>query len=101
MSVTAQADSSTAPRVDISFMQAAIKFYLDAAAYRRERKLYTESQLREMMPATLDIDDNASGECCTPFGYTFPPYVVIEYGQSMNEWAQRNENKDFITIFQV
>ena len=82
-------------------MQAAIKFYLDRTGFERERELYTESQLKEMMPATLAVEDNASGNCQTPYGYTFPPFVIIERGQSLDEWARDNANKDFITIFQV
>ena len=81
-------------------LQAAIKFYLDLSAFQRERELYTQPALREMMPATLAIDDNASGECATPYGYVFPPFVIIECGQSLDEWARRNQ-ADFVTIFQV
>lgn len=81
-------------------VQVAIKFYMDLGAFRRERELYMESQLKAMMPATLAIEDNAGGACCTPYGYAFPPFVIIECGQSLDEWARRNE-ADFITIFQV
>eukprot|EP00892_Ulva_mutabilis_P005991 jgi/Ulvmu1/3764/UM175_0012.1 len=81
--------------------QAAIKFYLDKKAFERERELYTESQLKAMMPATLAVEDNACGNCKAPYGYTFPPFVIIERGQSLDEWAQDNANKDFITIFQA
>ena len=82
-------------------MQAAIKFYLDRKAFQRERQLYMESQLKAMMPATLAIEDNADGQCSTPYGYVFPPFVIIECGQSLDEWARQQQNKDFITIFQV
>ena len=82
-------------------MQAAIKFYLDRSAFGRERELYAESALKSMMPATLAIEDNASGSISTPYGFTFPPFVIIECGQSLDEWARHNANKDFITIFQV
>eukprot|EP00892_Ulva_mutabilis_P005656 jgi/Ulvmu1/3462/UM016_0082.1 len=82
-----------------SQQRAAIKFYLDRAAFERERELYTQSALRAMMPATLAIDDNATGDAATPYGYKFPPFVIIECGQSLDEWARRNR-ADFITIFQ-
>ena len=82
-------------------MQAAIKFYMDKAAFQRERDLYEESALKSMMPATLAIADNANGAIKTPYDYTFPPFVIIECGQSLDEWARDNANKDFITIFQV
>ena len=82
-------------------IQAAIKFYLHRDAFRRERELYTESQLKEMMPATLAIEENAAGDHRTPYGYVFPSFVIIECGQSLDEWARDNANGDFITIFQV
>ena len=81
--------------------QAAIKFYMDKSAFQRERALYNEAQLKPVMPATLAAEDNASGTISTPYGYTFPPFVIIECGQSLNEWSRDNANKDFITVFQV
>eukprot|EP00892_Ulva_mutabilis_P005985 jgi/Ulvmu1/3759/UM175_0006.1 len=81
--------------------RAAVKFYIDQKAFERERELYAESQLKSMMPATLAIEDNAAGDTCTPYGYKFPPFVIIECGQSLDEWARDNANKDFITIFQA
>eukprot|EP00892_Ulva_mutabilis_P002841 jgi/Ulvmu1/12558/UM090_0045.1 len=81
--------------------QAAIKFYLDRKAFDMERELYTESQLKAMMPAILAVEDNTSGKAKTPYGYVFPPFVIIERGQSLDEWARDNANKDFITIFQA
>eukprot|EP00892_Ulva_mutabilis_P007594 jgi/Ulvmu1/5206/UM216_0001.1 len=81
--------------------RAAIKLYMDRSAFERERQLYTESQLKTMMPATLAVEDNAAGNIRTPYDYVFPPFVVIECGQSLDEWARDNANKDFITIFQA
>ena len=82
-------------------MQAAIKFYLDRKGFESERELYTESELKAMMPATLAVEDNASGDCKTPYGYVFPPFVIIERGESLDEWSRDNANKDIVTIFQV
>ena len=59
-----------------------------------------DTKLCKMMPATLAIEDNMSGEWKTPYGFVFPPFVIIERGQSLDEWA-RDNNPDFITIFQV
>eukprot|EP00892_Ulva_mutabilis_P005912 jgi/Ulvmu1/3693/UM017_0110.1 len=81
--------------------RAAIKFYTDRSAFDRERELYAEARLKAMMPATFAVDDNESGKVCTPYGYKFPPFVIIECGQSLDEWARDNANKDFITVFQA
>ena len=59
-----------------------------------------DTKLCKMMPATLAIEDNMKGEWRTPYGFVFPPFVIIERGQSLDEWA-RDNNPDFITIFQV
>ena len=82
-------------------VQVAIKFYLDRSAFQRERELYSEVQLKSVMPATLAAEANTAGTTCTPYGYTFPPFVIIECGQSLDEWSRDNANKDFITVFQV
>ena len=86
---------------ELECSQAAIKFYMDKSAFERERALYTEAELKSVMPATLAAEDNASGAISTPYGYTFPPFVIIECGQSLDEWSRDNANKDFITVFQV
>ena len=79
----------------------AIKFYMDLGAFQQERDLYNEVQLKSVMPATLAAEDNTAGTTCTPYGYKFPPFVIIECGQSLDEWARGNTNMDFITVFQV
>lgn len=84
-----------------SAIQAAIKLYLDRKVFEKERELYAQPELKTMMPATLAVEDNLSGEFATPYDYTFPPFVIIECCQSLNEWIRDIANKDFITIFQV
>ena len=82
-------------------LQVAIKFYLDRNAFDQEKVLYTKPELKAMMPATLAIEGNTSGQTSTPYGYVFPPFVIIEQGQSLDEWARDNANGDFITVFQA
>ena len=82
----------------------AIKFYLHQTAFQRERLLYQDATLRVMMPATHAIEDNAPREGHAveraPNGYVFPPCIIIERGESLDEWARR-ESPDFITTMQV
>lgn len=84
----------------IHLLQAAIKFYLDVAAFKQERSLYMSPELQSVMPATLAIEDNSFGQCTTPYGYKFPPFAVIECGQSLEDWSRCNK-PDFVTTFQV
>jgi serine/threonine protein kinase len=78
----------------------AIKFYTEFGAFARERDLYMEPVLREMMPATHEIIGNEDGSIRMPTGFVFPPAIVIEKGESLDVWAQR-EKHDFITTMQV
>jgi hypothetical protein len=79
----------------------AIKFYTQFDAFARERDLYMDPTLREMMPATQQIISNEDQSIQMPGGaYVFPPCIVIEKGESLDVWASR-EQHDFVTILQV
>lgn len=85
-------------------MQAAINFYIRShAAFQRERDLYTRggADLTSRMPAILGMDENAAGKHKSPSGYTFPAFVILERGQSLDEWSRKNRRKDFTTVLQV
>jgi hypothetical protein len=82
----------------------AIKFYTHRAAFERESGLYRVEALRSMMPATHEIlpNDGRDGQPIevSPTGFAWPPCIVVERGESLDEWARR-ETPDFITIMQV
>ena len=40
------------------------------------------------------------GVAMTPQGWRFPPFIVVERGESLDEW-QRRIQPDFITVVQV
>lgn len=89
----------------VSSDEYAIKFYVHRTAFERERTLYQDETLRSMMPATHALVDNLpsgpSGDVVrAPNGYIFPPCIIIERGESLDEWARR-ETPDFITIMQA
>jgi hypothetical protein len=83
-----------------SAQQYAIKFYIQQDAFARERDLYMQPILREMMPATQEIISNEAGRIRTPGGFVFPPAIVIEKGESLDVWANR-EAHDFSTLMQA
>lgn len=68
-------------------------------AFKREAQLYANPAFKELMPATLAIAANDDGGERMR-GYAWPPCIIIEKGQSLNEWAHANRS-DFVTIFQV
>jgi serine/threonine protein kinase len=67
----------------------AIKFFFNTAAFETERTLYSWSELGNVMAATHEIGDNADGRHTAPGGYRFPPYIVIERGEPLDEWMRR------------
>ena len=78
----------------------AIKFFLNRTSFEREEALYLREDLRRMMPAVKDIVSNSDGSICDMAGRTFPPAIVIERGEPLDEWALRIE-PDFPTILTV
>lgn len=78
----------------------AIKFFTRRAGFERERALYDKPALRSMMPAVIDVVPNADGRYATPAGFVFPPCIVVEKGESLDEWATRIE-PGFPTILNV
>jgi hypothetical protein len=54
-----------------------------------------------MMPATHAIVDNAKGDVKASNGYTFPPCIIIERGESLEQWAKREVDRDFVTTLQA
>eukprot|EP00892_Ulva_mutabilis_P012598 jgi/Ulvmu1/9710/UM055_0048.1 len=86
-------------RTEAGAEQVAIKFYSHHEAFKREAELYANPAFKELMPATLAIEGNADGRERLR-DYVFPPCIVIEKGQSLNEWAH-TYRCDFVTIFQA
>jgi hypothetical protein len=64
-----------------TFVEYAVKFFYDRAAFEHERALYAEAALRPMMAATREVGDpaaangNAAGVATPP---PLPPYIVLE-----------------------
>ena len=56
--------------------------------------------LRSMMPAIKGFVGNEAHNARSASGYEWPPCIIIERGESLQEWAQR-EQHDFVTILQV
>jgi hypothetical protein len=78
----------------------AIKFFTKRAGFERERRLYDKPTLRSMMPAVIEVVSNADNRYATEDGFVFPPCLVVERGESLDEWARRIE-PGFLTILSV
>jgi hypothetical protein len=67
----------------------AVKFFFNLDAFKREAALYADPVLRAMMAATRNVYSNADGALRSPKGYAFPPHIVIERGEPLDEWSKR------------
>lgn len=78
-------------------VQYAIKFFLqNEKAFEREHELYSDPALRPMLPEALHIVPNKDSRVVSESGYVFPPFIMVEKGESLNEWASR-KSPDFAT----
>lgn len=81
--------------------QFAVKFFPHAdGAFSRELDLYSTPALRAVLPAALRMCPNSDGAVRSPSGYAFPPFIIVERGEALNEWASRSA-PDFATALFV
>jgi hypothetical protein len=72
-----------------AFSSLAVKFFFKPEAFQREAALYADPVLRAMMAATRAVCANADGALRSPGGFVFPPHIVIERGEPLDEWVKR------------
>ena len=78
----------------------AVKFFLSHKAYDTEMQLYKVDVLRSMMPAIrLELRNGDNVERSSR-GYPWPPCIVLEKGESLQEWKARTQPA-FSTILDV
>ena len=80
----------------------AIKFFLLRAAFLRETALLARggAAVRAMMPTVAHAEPNEGGDVALPGGVPVPPFIVLERGESLDEWVQRVQ-PDYVTVLQV
>ena len=78
----------------------AVKFFLSDTAYETEMRLYKVDVLRSMMPAIRMELRNADAAERSSRGYPWPPCIVLEKGESLQEWKARTQPA-FSTILDV
>jgi hypothetical protein len=86
------------PREDV-----AIKFYVSQTAFKCECEQHTASSpLQQFLPAVHSVVDNADGGFVDRYGHALPPCIVMEKGESLDRWVQRNRRDlDQFTCMQV
>ena len=78
----------------------AVKFFLSETAYDTEMQLYEVDVLRSMMPEIRMELRNVDAAERSNRGYAWPPCIVLEKGESLQEWKARTQPA-FSTILDV
>ena len=78
----------------------AVKFFLSETAFAAELELYGVGVLRGMMPAVRLKVGNGDEAERNSRGYPWPPCIVLEKGESLQEWKARTQPA-FSTILDV
>eukprot|EP00892_Ulva_mutabilis_P006501 jgi/Ulvmu1/4222/UM019_0201.1 len=79
------------------FAFVAVKFFLSRRAFDTELQLYKVDVLRSMMPPIQMEVGNADGAARNSRGYPWPPCIVLEKGESLQEWKAKTQ-PEFSTI---
>lgn len=78
----------------------AIKFFVVPAAFAAERHLYESRVLGPLLPKIEDVYDptGAPGRLLDRNGQPLPPCMVMERGESLNEWSRRAKPDVFQSV---
>lgn len=71
--------------------QYALKFFLSQPAFEAERRIYSDSPLGKLLPQLDAVRDNRDCALRDAEGCPLPPFVVMERGESLDEWARRRK----------
>jgi hypothetical protein len=86
-----------------SRQECAMKLYLSMAAFQDDSKQYNKgSPLLRFLPNLHALVENSNGEFKDAFRRDMPPCIVMERGESLDKWVQRNQRgMDMFTCMQV
>ena len=78
----------------------AVKFFMSRSAFDAEVELYQAAELRSIMPAIQMEVSNSKASERNSRGFPWPPCIVIEKGESLQEWKSKTQPA-FSTIVDV
>ena len=67
--------------------------------FQRELELYQNAALTAVLPAVLRISSNGDEAASSSRGDTFPPFIIVQRGESLNEWCSRVQPNFATTLF--
>jgi hypothetical protein len=80
--------------------QYALKFFIAPEEYEAEANVYGNAALSKLLPRLTACIENKVGVLVDPSGKKLPPCIIMERGESLDEWCRRNQ-PDFLTSMRV
>jgi len=77
-----------------------LQFFFTRGAYDTEVGLYSNADLARIMPRCYAWHDNVDRALRSQGGCVYPPFLIIERGESLDEFAARVEHEE-ITVMQA
>ena len=71
--------------------QYALKFFVMPQDFTSEVDVYSNSPLGKLLPRLEGIIDNKDGNLLDPSGNKLPPCLIMERGESLDEWSRRRK----------
>eukprot|EP00892_Ulva_mutabilis_P004417 jgi/Ulvmu1/2347/UM013_0195.1 len=71
--------------------QYALKFFISRPSFDAESRFYTDSPLGKLLPRLEGLCDNLDGAVQDAQGNPLPPFVIMERGESLDEWSRRRK----------
>ena len=67
----------------------ALKFFLKEKDFESEKSIYRNSPIGKLLPMLAGLVED--GQLSDPDGHALPPCIIMERGESLNEWCQRRK----------
>jgi hypothetical protein len=67
--------------------EVALKFFVSRRSFDAEKAIYTNMELRKLLPRLQGLHDNNDGTFVDPHGNPLPPCIIMERGESLDEWS--------------
>lgn len=69
----------------------AIKFFISPRDFVSEMAIYNGSPLGKLLPRLEGMYANEDGALKDPHGHRLPPCIIMERGESLDEWSGRRK----------
>ena len=76
-----------------------MQFYGSLDTFKREIAMFDVPELRDSLLPFVMACENSDGRASGPSGFVYPPFVIAERGESLNEWVSRSAPDLATTIF--